>query len=52
MTIAHASVFLKVQKPYLRKMLGDGRLKGFRIGGEWRINPSDLLIYLEERTNR
>lgn len=36
----------------LRKLLGEGRIKAFRVGGEWRINPGDLLIYLDERTNR
>ncbi len=52
MTVAQAAQFLQVQKPHLRKLLGEGRIKGFRVGGEWRVNPSDLLIYLEERTNR
>jgi excisionase family DNA binding protein len=52
MTVAKAATFLKVQKPHPRKLLGDGRIKGFRVGGEWRINPSDLLVYLDERTNR
>ena len=52
MTVAQAAQFLHVQKPHLRKLLGDGRIKGFRVGGEWRINPCDLLIYLDERTNR
>jgi excisionase family DNA binding protein len=52
MTVAQAAQFLKVQKPHLRKLLGEGRIKAFHVGGEWRINPSDLLIYLDERANR
>lgn len=44
MTVAQAAQFLSLQRPNLRKLLGEGRIKGFRVGGEWRVNPSDLLI--------
>ena len=52
MTVAQAAKFLQLQKPHLRKLIGEGHIKAFRVGGEWRLNPSDLLTYLDERTNR
>ena len=51
MTVAEAATFLRTSPGNLRKLLGAGTFKGFRVHGEWRINPSDLLAHLYEHRN-
>jgi excisionase family DNA binding protein len=51
MTVADAARFLRTSPGNLRKLLGAGTFKGFRVHGEWRINPSDLVAYLHEHRN-
>jgi len=35
----------------VRRMLSKGIIKGFRIGGRWRINRTDLNAFMEESSN-
>jgi len=51
MSVAKAAPFLDCKPAHLRKLLSSGRVKGFRLAGEWRINPSDLLEYIYEHRN-
>ncbi|MBA7495100.1 hypothetical protein ES702_05679 [subsurface metagenome] len=45
------SRILNVPVVSIQKWLKDGRLKSYRVGGNYRIRPEDLLIYLENLSN-
>jgi excisionase family DNA binding protein len=49
MTVKQAAQFLQIAPPHVRKLLGKGTILGYRVGGAWRISPSDLLVYLHDR---
>jgi excisionase family DNA binding protein len=51
LTVREVSQFLQLTPAHVRKMLACGRLHGYLTEGSWRINPSDLVLYLEERRN-
>ena len=51
MTVSEAAKFLRTSPGHLRKLLGAGTFNGFRVCGEWRINPADLVAYLHEHRN-
>jgi excisionase family DNA binding protein len=51
LTVREVAQFLHITPAHVRKMLASGRLRGYLAEGFWRINPSDLVLYLEERRN-
>jgi excisionase family DNA binding protein len=51
MKLKDAAEFLSMKPSNLRKIITRGELVGYRVGGEWRLNPHDLLAYLHERRN-
>jgi excisionase family DNA binding protein len=38
LTVSELSVYLHVHKATIYRMLGEGKLPGFRIGSDWRFN--------------
>ena len=52
MTVADASKFLQLTPAHLRKLLNAGTFPGYRVCGSWRINPSDLVSYIYDRSNQ
>ncbi len=42
---------LQVNERTVTLWLHRGRLRGFKIGKEWRISPDDLQAFLEARAN-
>jgi excisionase family DNA binding protein len=49
--VREVAQFLLITQAHVRKMLASGRLRGYLTEGSWRVNPSDLVLYLEERRN-
>ena len=47
LNIDEAAAFLKTSKPTFYRWLGKGRVKGFKVGREWRFYRSDLVDFLE-----
>ena len=41
---------LKVSAATVSRAIRDGKLKGIRVGGQWRILGSDLVRYLNVET--
>jgi Helix-turn-helix domain len=51
MTVKDGAQFLRTSPSNLRKLLGAGTFPGFRLSGEWRINPADVLAYIHDHRN-
>jgi excisionase family DNA binding protein len=49
MTTRDLQDFLQVDRTTIYSMLSDGRLPGFRIGGQWRFSRRDIESWLEEQ---
>lgn len=47
LNIDEAAAFLKTSKPTFYRWLGQGTVKGFKVGREWRFYKSDLVEFLE-----
>lgn len=47
LTLDEAVIFLKTSKPTFYRWLGLGKIKGFKMGREWRFYKSDLISYME-----
>ncbi len=47
LNIDEAAAFLKTSKPTFYRWLGQGTIKGFKVGREWRFYKSDLVEFLE-----
>lgn len=41
--------FLSTSRPTLYRLLGQGDLKGLKVGRQWRFRKADLVAYLERR---
>lgn len=51
--LPYVAVVLGANPEVIRRYLASGKLKGFKVGREWRINKSDLMEFVgakEERT--
>ena len=51
--LPYVAVVLGANPEVIRRYLASGKLKGFKVGREWRINKSDLMKFVgakEERT--
>lgn len=46
LTVEEVAAKLRVSEPVVRKLLRQGRLKGCKVGKEWRILESTLEAYL------
>jgi excisionase family DNA binding protein len=47
MTLDEAVQFLNTSKPTLYRVLGQGDLKGLKVGRQWRFRKADLVAYME-----
>ena len=43
---------LRVSPVTISRCIRDGKLKAFRVGGQWRILGSQVVRYIESQTNR
>ncbi|MBB4876445.1 MULTISPECIES: helix-turn-helix domain-containing protein [Bacillales] len=44
-TVREVSGILNVSDKTVRKLLNDGDLKGFKVGKNWRVKPSEVEKY-------
>lgn len=44
--LPYAAIILKANPEVVRRYLAEGKLKGFKLGREWRINKSDLMEFV------
>jgi len=49
LTTRQLEEILKVDRITIYRMLGDGRLKGFKVGGQWRFPRSEVESWLQGR---
>ena len=42
---------LQIQERTVTRWLRDGYMRGFKLGKEWRIDPSDLESFIEAHAN-
>ncbi|MCD4784059.1 MAG: helix-turn-helix domain-containing protein [Candidatus Eremiobacteraeota bacterium] len=47
LNVEEAAAFLKTSKPTFYRWLGQGKIKGFKVGREWRFYKSDLVSFME-----
>ena len=43
---------LQLTESTITRWLRNGRLRGFKVGRDWRVSPADLDAFLEEQANR
>jgi len=51
LTTLDISKILDITPVAVQKWISGGRLKGYKVGGNHRIRPKDLLQYLKDRGN-
>lgn len=44
--LPYVAVVLGANPEVIRRYLASGKLKGFKVGREWRINKSDLMEFV------
>ena len=47
--LPYVAVILKANPEVVRRYLATGKLKGFKVGKEWRVNKSDLMVFVGEK---
>lgn len=52
LTPADIAMRLQVNERTVTLWLRNGYLRGFKIGKEWRVSPSDLDLFLENSANK
>ena len=43
---------LRVDRITIYRMLNDGRLSGFKVGGQWRFSRTEIEVWLQEQQSR
>jgi excisionase family DNA binding protein len=43
MTVEDVAKYLRLTRITVYKLLKEGKIHGYRIGGSWRVNKKDLL---------
>jgi excisionase family DNA binding protein len=49
LTTRRLQELLRVDRITIYRMLNDGRLRGFKVGGQWRFSRRKIEAWLEER---
>ncbi|WP_147272420.1 helix-turn-helix domain-containing protein [Brachybacterium alimentarium] len=52
MTVRQVATALSISEHVVRRLLTTSELEGVKVGREWRVLRTDLLSYLEQRSNR
>ena len=51
LTPAQIAEALQLNESTITRWLRKGRLRGFKVGKDWRVSPADLDAFLEEQAN-
>ncbi len=49
MTIRELAVFLKIKEKTAYKLVAEGKLPGFKVGGAWRFKRDDLEEWIKRQ---
>jgi excisionase family DNA binding protein len=52
MTIREVAVFLKIKEKTAYKLVAEGKLPGFKVGGAWRFKRVDLNRWIERKKTK
>ena len=52
LTPAQVAERLQIHERTVTRWLRDGYLRGFKLGKEWRIAPSDLELFMDRHANQ
>jgi excisionase family DNA binding protein len=47
MTIREVAVFLKIKEKTAYRLVAEGKLPGFKVGGSWRFRRIDIEQWIE-----
>jgi excisionase family DNA binding protein len=49
MTVEDVAKYLRLTRITVYKLLKEGKIHGYRIGGSWRVNKKELLEIVEKK---
>jgi excisionase family DNA binding protein len=52
MTLVDVAEWLQLHPASVRRMLKRREIPGFKVGSDWRFNPRDLELWLEQITGK
>lgn len=47
MTVAEVIACLRISRVTLRRLMRDGRIRGFKLGSQWRFHATDIRRIIE-----
>lgn len=50
MTIKEVAEYLKLKEKTAYKLVAEGKIPGFKVGGSWRFKKSEIEKWIEERS--
>jgi len=50
MTIKEVADYLKLKEKTAYKLVAEGKIPGFKVGGPWRFKKSEIEKWIEERS--
>ncbi|EKF9860894.1 helix-turn-helix domain-containing protein [Vibrio cholerae] len=52
LTIQEVAVYLKLNEKTAYRLVSEGKLPGFKVGGSWRFKRTDLEAWIERQKGR
>ena len=52
MTIAEIAVFLKITEKTTYRLVSEGKIPGFKVGGSWRFNRTEILTWARAKDKK
>ncbi len=52
LNVKQAQEILRISERTVFRLIKDGELKGFKVGREWRFEPSDIDAYIERQRKK
>jgi excisionase family DNA binding protein len=51
LTLKEVAAYLKLAEKTAYRLVSEGKLPGFKVGGSWRFKREDLEAWIEENKN-
>ena len=52
MTIREVAGYLKLTEKTAYRLVAEGKIPGFKVGGSWRFKKTDIERWIKEQTDR
>ena len=52
MTIREVADYLKLTEKTAYRLVAEGKIPGFKVGGSWRFKRSEIDTWIEQQTSR